>query len=166
MVVEGAGFLLNNEMGDFNPIPGETTDGDQIGTAPNLIAPEKRMLSSMSPIIIARDGRPYLVVGSPGGRAIINTVLQVILNVLDHKMNIAEAISAARIHHQWLPDEIVIERWGVSSDTRALLEARGHRLKIRDRSQGRANGIRIDAESGRRFGAADPRAFNAAAIVH
>jgi gamma-glutamyltranspeptidase/glutathione hydrolase len=166
MVVEGAGFLLNNEMGDFNPIPGETTDGGQIGTAPNLIAPEKRMLSSMSPIIIARDGRPYLVVGSPGGPTIINTVLQVILNVLDHKMNIAEAISAARIHHQWLPDEIVIERWGVSSDTRALLEARGHRLKIRDRSQGRANGIRIDPESGRRFGAADPRAFNAAAIVH
>ncbi|HKL36052.1 MAG TPA: gamma-glutamyltransferase, partial [Salegentibacter sp.] len=104
IVVEGAGFLLNNEMGDFNPIPGYTDTNGLIGTKPNLVAPEKRMLSSMSPTIVAKDGKPLLVIGSPGGRAIINIVLQVIVNTLDHKMNIAEAIESPRIHHQWLPD--------------------------------------------------------------
>ena len=159
MVVEGAGFLLNNEMGDFNPVAGKTKENGQIGTPPNLVAPRKTMLSSMSPTIIARDCKPYLLVGSPGGRTIINTVLQVILNVLDHDMNIAEAIAAPRVHHQWLPDELRVERWGLSPDTRKLLEARGHRLVVRD-AQGRAHGIRIDPETGLRYGAADPRAFN------
>ncbi len=162
MVVEGAGFLLNNEMGDFNPLPGTTTDRGLIGTDPNLTAPGKRMLSSMSPTIIAKDGKPYLVIGSPGGRTIINTVLQVVLNVLDHEMNIAEAIAAPRVHHQWLPDELRIEKWGLSPDSKALLEARGHRL-VERRAQGRAHGIRIDLETGRRYAASDPRAFNGAA---
>ncbi|MDX1396824.1 MAG: gamma-glutamyltransferase, partial [Gemmatimonadota bacterium] len=86
MVVPGAGFLLNNEMGDFNAIPGRTNSRGTIGTPPNIVAPEKRMLSSMTPTIVARDGRPVLVIGSPGGRTIINTVLQVVLNVVDHEM--------------------------------------------------------------------------------
>ena len=104
MVVEGAGFLLNNEMGDFNPIPGNTNSAGLIGTQPNVVAPGKRMLSSMTPTIVAKDGKPVLIIGSPGGRTIINTVLQVVLNILDHNMNIGEAIEAPRIHHQWLPD--------------------------------------------------------------
>ncbi len=164
MVVAGAGFLLNNEMGDFNAVPGETSEGGRIGTAPNLVAPGKRMLSSMTPTIVARDGKPYLLVGSPGGRTIINTVLQVILNVIDHEMNIAEAVAAPRIHHQWLPDRLRVEQFGISADTRALLEARGHDVEIRESSQGRAHCIRIDPETGRRFAAADPRAMNAAAV--
>ena len=163
MVVEGAGFLLNNEMGDFNPVPGETSDRGQIGTAANLAAPGKRMLSSMSPTIVAKDGMPYLVIGSPGGRTIINTVLQVILNLLDHDMNIAEAIAAPRFHHQWLPDELFVERWGLSLDSRKLLEEKGHRLVFRD-AQGRAHGIRIDPLTHLRYGASDPRAYNGEAI--
>jgi len=159
MVVEGAGFLLNNEMGDFNPLPGETTDSGLIGTDPNLVAPQKRMLSSMTPTIIARDGKPYLVVGSPGGRTIINTVLQVILNVLDHGMSLSDAVAAPRVHHQWLPDELRIERWGLSPDTVELLEAKGHRLFVRS-AQGRTHGIRVDPQTGVRYGASDPRAFN------
>ncbi len=163
MVVEGAGFLLNNEMGDFNAVPGETSERGRIGTAPNLIAPRKRMLSSMTPTIVSLDGKPYLLVGSPGGRTIINTVLQVLLNVIDHEMNIAEAVAAARVHHQWLPDELRYERWGLSPDTLALLEARGHALEERSSAQGRAHCIRIDPESGRRLAAPDPRAFNGSA---
>lgn len=162
MMVEGAGFLLNNEMGDFNPLPGETRDRGLIGTAPNLVAPGKRMLSSMSPTIVAREGVPYLVVGSPGGRTIISTVLQVVLNVLDHGMNIAEAVAAPRVHHQWLPDELRMERWGLSTDTVALLEAKGHRLVVRG-AQGRTHGVWIDPESGRRHAASDPRAYNGGA---
>ena len=103
MVVDGAGFLLNNEMGDFNPIPGRTTSTGLIGSPPNLVAPQKRMLSSMTPTIVAKDGKPVLIIGTPGGRTIINTVLQVVLNVIDHGMSVAEAIEAGRIHHQWLP---------------------------------------------------------------
>ncbi len=162
MVVEGAGFLLNNEMGDFNPLPGKTWRNGIIGTKPNLIAPGKRMLSSMSPTIVAKDGKPVLIVGSPGGRTIINTVLQVLLNVLDHGMNVAEAVAAGRVHHQWLPDDLRVERWGLSPDTERLLTAKGHRLVPRG-SQGRAHVILIDPESGMRYGASDPRAFNGSA---
>ncbi len=162
MMVVGAGFLLNNQMGDFNPIPGKTTEQGQIGTAPNLVAPDKRMLSSMSPTIVARDGKVCLIVGSPGGRSIISTVLQVILNVLDHGMNIAEAVAAPRVHHQWLPDELEAERWGLSPDTQELLAAKGHRLVLGD-AQGSVNGIYIAPATGLRYGAADPRAFNGGA---
>ena len=162
MVVEGAGFILNNEMGDFNPLPGITSDDGLIGTRANVVAPGKRMLSSMSPTIIAKNAKPLLVIGSPGGRTIINTTLQVILNVLDHGMNVAEAIAAPRIHHQWLPNQIFFEKWGLSPDTRALLQAKGHVLAARE-AQGRAQGIWIDPETGRRFAAPDPRAFNSGA---
>lgn len=163
LVVEGAGFLLNNEMGDFNPIPGRTTSRGLIGTPPNRIAPEKRMLSSMTPTIVAREGKPLLVIGSPGGRTIINTVLQVVLNVLDHGMNIAEAVEAPRIHHQWLPDRTTAEQWGISADTQKLYEMMGHQLRFRDR-QGAAMGIYIDREQGLLYGASDSRSFDGKAV--
>ncbi|MBK7476561.1 MAG: gamma-glutamyltransferase [Haliscomenobacter sp.] len=162
LVVDGAGFLLNNEMGDFNPVPGVTNRSGQIGTPPNLVAPGKRMLSSMTPAIVAKDGKPILVIGSPGGRTIINTVLQVILNVIDHEMNIGEAVEAGRIHHQWLPDITTMEAFFVSPDTRQLYEMMGHPARVRGR-QGSAMGIFIDRKKGLIFGAADSRAFDGGA---
>jgi len=129
IVVPGAGFLLNNEMGDFNAGPGLTNAEGLVGTPPNLAAPRKRMLSSMTPTILAKDGRVFLVIGSPGGRTIINTVLLVILNVVDFGLNVQEAIDAPRFHHQWLPDAIRYERYGLSPDTLALLKSRGHTLR-------------------------------------
>ncbi|MEO1261432.1 MAG: gamma-glutamyltransferase [Bacteroidota bacterium] len=163
ITVEGAGFLLNNEMGDFNPVPGVTNRRGQIGTKPNLVAPEKRMLSSMSPTILAKDGKPVLVIGSPGGRTIINTVLQVILNVVDHEMNIGQAIEAGRIHHQWLPDITFFEKYNISPDTQKLYEMMGHGVRFR-RAQGSAMGIFIDQETGMIYGAADSRAFDGGAV--
>jgi gamma-glutamyltranspeptidase/glutathione hydrolase len=163
IVVEGAGFLLNNEMGDFNAIPGRTDSTGTIGTRPNLVQPGKRPISSMTPTIVAKDGKPVLVIGSPGGRTIINTVLQVILNVVDHGMNIAQAIEAPRMHHQWLPNVTRMERIGFSPDTRRLYEAMGHRTSFVG-SQGHAMGIFIDHERGLLFGGADSRAFDARAV--
>lgn len=165
IVVEGAGFLLNNEMGDFNAIPGRTDENGRIGTPPNLIAPEKRMLSSMSPTIVAQDGRPILVIGSPGGRTIINTTLQVILNVLDHGMDIGQAVDAGRIHHQWFPDATFIEDWEFSPDTRRLFQMMGHEIRFRG-SQGRAHGIFFDAGQGMILGAADARSYDGRAVGH
>ena len=163
IVVPGAGFLLNNEMGDFNAAPGLTTAAGLIGTQPNLAEPGKRMLSSMTPTIVARDGRLFMVTGSPGGRTIINTVLHTILNVVDFGMNVQEAVDAPRFHHQWLPDELRYERRGLSPDTVALLEARGHVLAART-SQGAAHAIVLDAEADVLEGAADPRRADAAAV--
>jgi gamma-glutamyltranspeptidase/glutathione hydrolase len=163
IVVEGAGFLLNNEMGDFNAVPGRTDTTGYIGTPPNLIAPEKHMLSSMTPTILAKDGKPVLVVGSPGGKTIINTVLQVVLNFIDHKMNVAEAIEAGRIHHQWLPDVTSFERLGFSPDSQRLYEMYGHRIRYRS-TQGRAMGIAIDWENGILYGAADSRSYDGRAV--
>ena len=156
IVVPGAGFLLNNEMGDFNAGPGLTTAAGLIGTPPNLAEPGKRMLSSMTPAIVVRDGRVVLVTGSPGGRTIINTVLHTILNVVDFGMNVQEAVDAPRFHHQWLPDELRYERRGLSPDTIALLEERGHTLVARER-QGAVQAIAVDAESDTLEGGADPR---------
>ena len=163
IVVPGAGFLLNNEMGDFNAGPGLTTAEGLIGTGPNLAAPGKRMLSSMTPTIVARDGRPFLVAGSPGGRTIINTVLQVIVNAVDFGMNAQEAVDAPRFHHQWLPDRILYEKRGLSPDTLALLAGRGHRV-VEGTVQGVANVIRYDAEADVLEGAADRRSADAAAV--
>ena len=129
IVVAGAGFLLNNEMGDFNAGPGLTDASGLIGTSPNLAAPGKRMLSSMTPTIVAKDGRLFMVTGALGGRTIINTVLHTILNVLDFGMNVQEAVDAARFHHQWLPDTVVFERYGLSPDTLAILQAQGHAFR-------------------------------------
>ena len=165
IVVEGTGFLLNNEMGDFNPIPGRTTSTGLIGTPPNVAAPQKQMLSSMTPTILARDGKPVLVIGSPGGRTIINTVFQVVLNVIDHGMNVGQAIEAPRIHHQWLPDVTFFERLGLSPDTKRLYEMMGHDIRYRG-SQGSAHGIFIDYERNLLYGAADSRSFDGKAVGH
>jgi gamma-glutamyltranspeptidase/glutathione hydrolase len=145
IVVTGGGFLLNNEMGDFNAVPGLTAGDGRIGTPPNLAAPGKRMLSSMTPAIVSRGGRPLLVAGSPGGRTIINTVLEVIVNVLDHGMAIQDAIDAPRFHHQWLPDVVQAEPWCFSADTRAALEAMGHRISLQKGPQGSVMGILVGA---------------------
>jgi gamma-glutamyltranspeptidase/glutathione hydrolase len=163
IVADGLGFLYNNEMGDFNPEPGHTDESGMIGTPPNLVAPGKRMLSSMSPTIVAKNGKPVLLIGSPGGRTIINTVLQVILNVLDHHMNIAEAVAAPRIHHQWLPNQIQIEGGKFSNDVTNRLQQIGHKISEVDRI-GEAMGITIDLNSGERFGAADPRSADGKAV--
>lgn len=163
ITVEGAGFLLNNEMGDFNPIPGVTTTRGLIGTKPNLVAPEKRMLSSMSPTIVAKDGKPVLIIGSPGGRTIINTTLQVILNVIDHEMNVAQAIEAPRIHHQWLPDITSFEKLGISPDSKRMYEMMGHKIRYRS-TQGRAMGIYLNHKDGVIYGAADSRSFDGRAV--
>lgn len=164
VVVDGAGFFLNDEMGDFNARPGHTTAGGGIGTEPNVIEPGKRMLSSMTPVIVTRDGEFSFAVGSPGGRTIINTVLQILVNVIDFDMGIYQAVDAPRIHHQWLPDVIRIEKWGVSPDTIELLRQKGHSIDRYDSTQGRAMAVMLDRESGVRMGAADPRGADAAAI--
>jgi gamma-glutamyltranspeptidase/glutathione hydrolase len=166
IVVPGAGFLLNNEMGDFNAGPGLTDAEGRIGTDPNLARPGQRMLSSMTPTILARDGRPFLVLGSPGGRKIINAVLLTILNVVDFGMNVQEAVSAPRFHHQWLPDRILHEKRGLSPDTLALLSARGHVLSDAwpaDSSTSVA-AIRLDVAADLLEGASDPRSPNGAAV--
>jgi len=126
IVVPGAGFLLNNEMGDFNAGPGLTNEQGLVGTPPNLAQVGKRMLSSMSPTIVTKDGKLLMVTGSPGGRTIINTVLMTILNVIDFGMNAQEAVDAGRMHHQWLPDRLSVERFGFSADSLNALRAMGH----------------------------------------
>lgn len=148
------GFILNNEMGDFNPQKGVTTSNGQIGSAANLIAPEKRMLSSMTPTIVAKDGKPYLVIGSPGGRTIINTVFQTVLNVLEFDMPIDRAIENMKIHHQWFPDVLSYEKHLMSPDTRKALEAMGHITKERSRL-GVLMGITYDTEKQIISGASD-----------
>jgi len=156
VVVPGAGFLLNNEMGDFNAGPGLTNETGLIGTTPNLVRPQQRMLSSMTPSILAKDGKLVAVVGSPGGRTIINTVLQVVMNVVDFGMNIQEAVNAPRMHHQWLPDRIRIEADGASESTLEALRGMGHTAEMGGQ-QGLAHSIMIDPRTGERLGAADPR---------
>jgi gamma-glutamyltranspeptidase/glutathione hydrolase len=163
IVVEGGGYLLNNEMGDFNAVPGVTNTRGLIGTAANLVAPEKRMLSSMTPTIVAKDGRPVFTAGSPGGKTIINTTLQLILNVVDHDMNIAESVEAGRIHHQWLPDVTSMETGSLSLDTIELYEARGHRFRERA-AQGAAMAVFYDRVNKLFEGASDSRRGDGAAV--
>jgi gamma-glutamyltranspeptidase/glutathione hydrolase len=162
-VVAGAGFLLNNQMGDFNGKPGLTDSTGLIGTPANVARPGKRMLSSMSPSIIAKDGKLVAVVGSPGGRTIINTVLQVVLNVIDFGMTMQDAVNSPRFHHQWLPNVISVEKDGLPSATVSALQALGHVVRLGG-SQGTAHSIMIDAKTGMRIGAADPRDKDAGAV--
>ncbi len=164
-VVAGAGFLLNNEMGDFNGKPGLTDTTGLIGTAANVARPGKRMLSSMTPAIIARDGKLVAVIGSPGGRTIINTVLEVALNIMAFDMPIQAAVNAPRLHHQWLPNRITIERDGVPAATVSALEKMGHKVQMGGQ-QGTAHSIMIDTRTNHRVGAPDPRDRDAGAVGH
>lgn len=161
IVVDGAGFLLNNEMDDFSAKPGTPNAYGLIGGEANRIEPEKRMLSSMTPTIVKKDGKNFLITGSPGGSRIITTTLQVVMNVIDHGMNIQSAVSAPRIHHQWLPDEIRIED-GISPDTIALLEAMGYQVSQQE-AMGAAQSILIE-DDGTFTGGADPRRSTSSAI--
>lgn len=159
IVVEGAGFLLNNEMDDFSAKPGVPNAYGLIGGDANKIEPNKRMLSSMSPTIVKQNGKNFLVTGSPGGSRIITTTLQVIMNVIDHGLNIESAVAASRIHHQWLPDEIRIEE-GISPDTIKLLEGMGHTVSQQS-AMGAIQSIMI--KDGTMYGGADPRRSTALA---
>jgi gamma-glutamyltranspeptidase/glutathione hydrolase len=164
IVVKGAGFLLNDQMNDFNPQPGITNRKGQIGTEANVVAPGKRMLSSQTPTIVTRDGKVVLITGSPGGRTIPNTVLCVLVNVLDYGMDLRQAVDAPRQHHQWLPDLLVIERGRGELDAGAIerLRKMGHEVTL-TRSQGDAHSIAIDVKTGLIVGVADPRRSGAAA---
>jgi len=153
IIAKGTGILLNNEMDDFSAKPGHANGYGLIGGEANAIAPGKRPLSSMSPTVILKDNKLFMVTGTPGGSRIITTTLQVISNVIDYKMNVAEATSATRIHHQWLPDYIRVES-GLSLDTMKLLEQKGHQLKVQQ-TMGSTQSI-MKAESGL-YGASDPR---------
>lgn len=161
VVVEGAGFLLNNEMDDFSSKPGEPNQFGLIGSEANKIEPGKRMLSSMSPTIILKNSKPFMIVGSPGGSTISTVVLQVILNVLDFGMDIQQAIDMPRIHHQWLPDVINYEKFGLSSDVIQSLQIKGHKMGEL-RTLGRCEGIMVDFENQIFLGATDPRGYGAA----
>jgi gamma-glutamyltranspeptidase/glutathione hydrolase len=164
VVVPGTGILLNNEMDDFNKTPGFTDTEGLIGTAPNLIQPNKRMLSSMTPTIILKNNMVYLITGSPGGRTIINTVLNVIINVLDFKMDIQKAVDAARMNHEWMPDVLHVEGRGVSEEMISALRAMGHSFGKNPWlwRQGDAHSIFIDPQSRLYYGAADRRSEGAA----
>jgi gamma-glutamyltranspeptidase/glutathione hydrolase len=164
IVVEGAGFLLNNEMDDFSAKPGVQNQFGLMGSEANSIQPEKRMLSSMTPTIILRDGEPYLIIGSPGGSVIITTVLQVILNCIDFNMNIKEAIEAPRIHHQWMPDSLYYEQSAFGESLKETVKDElvkmGYNLVndgLEFRKLGIAEGIMIDPVRRIIYGASDPR---------
>ncbi len=159
IVVPGAGFLLNNELGDFNAGPGLTNADGLVGTGPNLAEPGKRPLSSMTPTILVKDGKLFMVTGSPGGRTIINTVLHTVLNVVDYRMGAQDAVDAGRFHHQWLPDRVTYERNSLSPDTVAILKGMGHTMQdagsqgvaevIIDRGDGLEGGVdRRQADGG------------------
>ncbi|MGI8656111.1 MAG: gamma-glutamyltransferase [Pyrinomonadaceae bacterium] len=155
---KGTGFLLNNEMDDFAAKPGVPNAYGLIQGERNAVAPRKRPLSAMTPTFVLRkDNTLWFAIGSPGGPTIIDTVLQTIINIVDHNMNIQQAIDAPRIHHQWLPDEIVYEPYGLSGDTARALLSRGHKLIEKPRYMGDAQGIMIEEKTGVRLGASDPR---------
>jgi len=156
VTIPGAGFLMNNEMDNFTVKVGEPNAFGLIQAEANAIEPRKRPLSSMTPTIVLENGQARLVVGSPGGATIINTVFQVIMNVVDFGLNAQEAVDAPRIHHQWLPDVLVYERHGLVRDVQDALRQRGHTLQERSMI-GDAHIIVVDTKSGLRFGGADPR---------
>lgn len=165
VTVKGAGFLLNNEMDDFASKPGSPNGFGLIQGEANAVGPRKRPLSSMTPTIVLKDGKLFLVVGSPGGPTIINTVLQVILNVIDHKMQLPQAVAASRLHHQWMPDTISYEPKGLSTDVMEALKARGHAFG-KAVSLGDVQAIAIDPKTGARLGVSDPRSPDGKAVGH
>jgi gamma-glutamyltranspeptidase/glutathione hydrolase len=155
VVTPGTGIILNNEMDDFAIAPGIPNAFELIGNAANAIAPRKTPLSSMTPTIVTENGRLRLATGTPGGSTIITQVLQVVLNVLVYNMDTGTAVSAPRIHHQWLPDELRVEPWGLDALTLAELRRRGHKIKETN-PWGNANAIAVTAD-GTLEGSADPR---------
>ena len=164
-MAKGTGILLNDEMDDFAAKPGTPNMYGLIQGERNAVAPKKRPLSAMTPTIVLRkDGSLWFTVGSPGGPTIINTVLCIITNVIDFEMNIQQAIDAPRIHHQWLPDEIVWEPYGLSGDTQRALTSRGHKFAEKQRYLGDAEGIMIEEKTGVRLGATDPRRSDGPAV--
>jgi gamma-glutamyltranspeptidase/glutathione hydrolase len=154
IAIKGTGFLINNEMDDFSAKSGIPNAYGLIGGLANAIEPNKRPLSSMTPVIIFKDAQPVLTTGSPGGSTIINTVLQTLLNIIEFDMNIAEAAAASRIHHQWLPDKVYVER-GISVDTQQLLTEQGHVIQVSSRAIGRTQTIKSDGQN--TYGANDYR---------
>jgi gamma-glutamyltranspeptidase/glutathione hydrolase len=163
VVVTGAGFLLNNEMGDFNKKPGETNLTGDIGTRANAIAPRKTMLSSMTPTLVTKDGRLVLLTGSPGGRTIINTVFAIVLGVVEYGLNGRQAVDSARFHHQWLPDRVTFEEKAVPDEELVRLRAMGHEVRAQGR-QGDAHSIWI-APDGTPYGVEDKRTPDSKASV-
>ena len=164
VVAKGTGVIMNDEMDDFAAKPGTPNLYGLIQGERNAVAPHKRPLSAMTPTFVLRkDGSFWFTVGSPGGPTIINTVLDVITNVIDYGMNIQQAIDAPRIHHQWLPDELVAEPYGLSGDTQKALVARGHKL-AKARYLGDCEGIMIEEKTGTRLGATDPRRSDGLAV--
>jgi gamma-glutamyltranspeptidase/glutathione hydrolase len=157
VTARGTGILLNNEMDDFTSKPGVPNAYGLLQSENNSIAPRKRPLSAMTPTIVLKDGKVYFAVGSPGGPTIINTVLQVIVNIIDYEMDIQEAINAPRFHHQWMPDRVRWEPFGLNKDTRAALERRGHLFADTPGNMGDAEGIMIEPKTEIRLGASDPR---------
>jgi gamma-glutamyltranspeptidase/glutathione hydrolase len=153
----GTGVLLNNEMDDFTSKPGVPNAYGLLQSENNAIAPRKRPLSAMTPTIVLKDGKVWFAIGSPGGPTIINTVLQVVVNVIDFGMNIQQAIDAPRFHHQWMPDRIQFEPLGINRDTRVALEKKGHVFAEKPGNMGDAEGVMIDLKTGLRLGASDPR---------
>ena len=160
IMIPGTGILMNNEMDDFSAKPGVPNAFGLIGGEANAVAPEKRMLSSMSPTIVLKDGEPFLVTGSPGGSRIITTTLQVIMNVIDHDMNPAEADAAVRFHHQWYPDALRVER-GFPGDTKDLLEAMGHKVRVEGSIGASQTILRV---GGVLYGSSDPRRSSGAVL--
>lgn len=155
VVVKGAGFLLNNEMDDFSVKPGAPNMYGLVGGEANAIAPGKRMLSSMTPAILAKDGELFMVVGTPGGSTIITSVFQTILNVVDFNMSMQNAVSAKKFHHQWLPDEVAVEDKALDSLTKVKLQAKGYKFVPRG-AIGRVDAI-LKTKWGYYQGGADPR---------
>jgi len=153
-VVGGAGFLLNNEMDDFSVKPGVPNMYGALGGEANAIVPGKRMLSSMTPTLMLKNKKPYLTIGTPGGTTIPTSVFQALVNLIDFKMDLDDAINKPKFHHQWFPDEVVIER-DFLVDTKKKLEAMGYRVKERS-AIGRTEGIRI-LSNGQRESVADKR---------
>ncbi|MGL5391631.1 MAG: gamma-glutamyltransferase, partial [Shewanella sp.] len=153
LVAKGTGILLNNEMDDFSAKPGSPNGFGLLGGEANAVAGNKRPLSSMSPTIVMKAGKPFLITGSPGGSRIITTTLQIIMNVVDHHLNIAEASNAPRVHHQWQPDELRVES-SLNRDTISLLEAKGHKVTVQS-AMGSTQSIMVTEQG--IFGSSDPR---------
>ncbi|NRD73619.1 gamma-glutamyltransferase [Shewanella sp. VB17] len=160
MVAQGTGILLNNEMDDFSAKPGVPNGYGLVGGDANAVEGNKRPLSSMSPTIVMKDGKPFIVTGSPGGSRIITTTMQIIMNVIDHDLNIAEATVAPRIHHQWLPDEIRVEQ-SLNQDTIDLLKTKGHKVNVKN-AMGSTQSIMLTEQG--IFGASDPRRAGSEAL--